>query len=220
MKFRCPYCKADLGASTPAQCPACEKFIVYPNAQTREMKISHRKLKERIWREHDMQMEQLQSSPAGSFRIPKKAYLLMALVLFILGMALWGASKKAVARRVTINPVARTMRSVDALAQALGRYRHDTGRFPDAESGLVALVRDPGVKGWRGAYVNQVRNDIWSTAYVYEPPADDAGVPVLFSCGPDRKPGTDDDIRPAPERYRPTRQWLAGRLERSGKKDE
>jgi len=39
------------------------------------------------------------------------------------------------------------------IATALEIFRSDTGRYPDAEEGLTAIVKDPGIPGWSGPYV-------------------------------------------------------------------
>lgn len=210
-KYRCPYCKEVFPGQVPSTCPSCGKTMLRSVKTPSALRISRRKAKERIWRDCEQQKEALRSSISGSFRIPKKGYIAIVVFLFVLGMFLISSTDRAKERRLSANSVSRTMKSVDALAQALARYRYDTGAFPSAEDGLVALVRDPGVKGWRGPYVNQVRNDIWSKAYVYAPPAAGAPRPTLYSCGPDRMPETDDDIHPAAERFAPTAKWLAER---------
>ena len=105
---------------------------------------------------------------------------------------------------------AQARRSVDALAEALGRFRYHCGVWPSAEEGIVSLAakssRHP---GWMGPYANvnigrtnphrwrEIEFDPWKRPYVYEPPADPTnGIPVLFSLGADGERGTDDDIVP------------------------
>ncbi len=211
MKYRCPYCKSLLEDPVPSCCPSCGRTVIVPKRMSAEMRHLKRKNRERILRDFEQQKEMLSSVGSNLFRIPRKRLLFVVLFLFIFGACLISSADKSVQRRMTVNPVSRTMKSVDALAQALARYRHDTGCYPSPEDGLVSLVRDPGVAGWGGPYVNQIRNDIWSKPYVYMPPADSSTFPVLYSCGPDRLPETDDDIRPAAENFTPTAKWLSGK---------
>jgi general secretion pathway protein G len=56
------------------------------------------------------------------------------------------------------------------LQSALAFFKTDTGRFPTTSEGLEALVRDPGLKGWRsGGYIEGARVplDPWGNPYVY-----------------------------------------------------
>lgn len=79
---------------------------------------------------------------------------------------------------------------LQSLEQALDLYRLDTGAYPTTQQGLQALVRDPGVRGWRGPYLDaaSVPVDPWGSPYVYRSPAE--GRPYdLVSLGADRAPG-------------------------------
>lgn len=79
---------------------------------------------------------------------------------------------------------------LQSLEQALDLYRLDTGAYPTTQQGLQALVRDPGVRGWRGPYLDaaSVPSDPWGSPYVYRSPAE--GRPYdLVSLGADRAPG-------------------------------
>ncbi len=95
-------------------------------------------------------------------------------------------------------------RSVDALAEALGRYRFHCGCYPTAEDGgLEALSakisRHP---GWLGPYASSWGHmipDPWKRPYVYEPQTN--GHPVVLSLGPDGKRGTADDVVPRDELF-------------------
>jgi hypothetical protein len=100
------------------------------------------------------------------------------------------------------------MLHVDVLAEALGRYHFHVGRYPTAEQGLAALVRDPGERKWLGPYINHLRGDPWDTPFVYEPQA--GTVPLVLSLGPDRLRGTGDDISPDPECFDPGTEWTNG----------
>ena len=90
-------------------------------------------------------------------------------------------------------------RSVDALAEALGRYRFHCGCYPSEEDGgLEALAaktsRHP---GWLGPYAGAwgaMIPDPWKRPYVYEPQTN--GHPTVLSLGPDGKRGTADDVLP------------------------
>jgi general secretion pathway protein G len=60
---------------------------------------------------------------------------------------------------------------IELLGQALDQFRLDTGRYPTTSEGLNALLTDPGVPGWDGAYLKKaVPNDPWGRPYHYESP--------------------------------------------------
>lgn len=92
-------------------------------------------------------------------------------------------------------------RSIDALAQACGRYRFHVGRYPTTEEGLEELAAlRPGLKGWFGPYVKKIVPDPWGRGYVYAE-REGGGHPVLYSKGPDGRAGTTDDILPEQELF-------------------
>lgn len=90
-------------------------------------------------------------------------------------------------------------RSVDALAEALGRYRFHCGCYPTAEDGgLDALAaKTSRYPGWLGPYAGSwgtIIPDPWKRPYIYEPQTN--GPPVVLSLGADGVRGTADDVMP------------------------
>jgi general secretion pathway protein G len=75
-------------------------------------------------------------------------------------------------------------------------YQLHTGSFPTTEQGLTVLVEDPGIDGWSGPYLTQNRlpKDPWGNPYQYTREASHGIDYDLYSWGPDRAEGTDDDI--------------------------
>lgn len=209
MTYRCPYCKADVGPSLVARCPACGKVMRVPEQNLTERLRAKRRTFERISREYEQKRAELErwTPPAALFRSPR-FYLGAIVVLALVGASLFHASDASVARRMILTPAVRATRNLDVLAEALGRYRFHTGQFPDREQGLAALVRDPHVPKWDGPYINLLRADPWKTPYVYEPRTN--ALPALFSCGPDQAPGTPDDLYPDPARFDPGTAWTNG----------
>ncbi len=100
------------------------------------------------------------------------------------------------------------VKSLDVLATALGRYKMHVGRFPETEQGLAALNKDLGEPGWDGPYLVQLMEDPWGRPYFYERGTN--ALPVLFSCGPDGRPDTKDDLRPGEEFFDPGTDWTNG----------
>ena len=79
---------------------------------------------------------------------------------------------------------------IDALEKALDQYRLDTGRYPNSELGLKALVtRPPEEPKWSGPYLRKdVPNDPWGKPYVYRMPGEKHDFDLL-SFGKDGVPG-------------------------------
>ena len=207
MTYRCPYCKQDLGATLLARCPRCGKIMIVPEQNLTEKHRAKRRAFERIAREYEQKKIELEGVvPPTLFRNPK-FYFGVIVLLTLVGASLFTATDKAV-RRVKMSPPMRALRNLDVLAEALGRYHFHTGQFPDREQGLAALADDPHVPKWNGPYIRQFRKDPWGTPFVYEPGTN--GLPKLFSCGPDRKPGTPDDLTADPARFEPGTDWTNG----------
>lgn len=79
---------------------------------------------------------------------------------------------------------------IDALEKALDQYRLDTGRYPNSEVGLKALVEKPADEPkWLGPYLRKaVPLDPWGKPYVYKVPGE-KGDFDLISFGKDGQPG-------------------------------
>jgi general secretion pathway protein G len=79
---------------------------------------------------------------------------------------------------------------LDALEKALDQFRLDTGRYPNAEVGLKALVERPtNEPKWNGPYLRKaIPLDPWGKPYVYRVPGE-KGDFDLISYGKDGQPG-------------------------------
>jgi general secretion pathway protein G len=136
---------------------------------------------------------QRRERPLPGFLTPGRpsSILLALIILAVVGGVLVGRSTF----QARVTPLDRRRTADDelwALGVALEQFRADCGRYPRETEGLNALVRDPGIAGWDGNYVTLVRADPWARPYCYRLHGTNV---VLFSCGPDRTEGTDDDIR-------------------------
>ena len=131
-----------------------------------------------------------------ALRSPKVVVALLA-VLLLVGGGLVGTMKRPVQTMVKTTPLnqLRARRSVARLAEAMTLFRVHTGSWPQQRLGLFALAKDYQTPGWKGPYINWAHKDPWGTPYVYQMPLSPFEVPTLFSCGPDKQPGTNDDIR-------------------------
>ncbi len=81
---------------------------------------------------------------------------------------------------------------------ALDAFEIDVGRYPTTTEGLRALVEKPATDsdGWLQPYIKRdVPKDPWESEYVYKYPGQyNQDGYDLYSMGPDRKLGGDDDI--------------------------
>lgn len=89
----------------------------------------------------------------------------------------------------------------DSLKTSLVRYKIDLGDYPSTAEGLAALITAPAGKAerWRGPYIeataNRLPSDPWGEPYQYRYPGlKNKGGYDLFSKGPDKTEGTEDDI--------------------------
>lgn len=85
----------------------------------------------------------------------------------------------------------------ESMKTPLTTYRIHMGDYPSTTEGLQALVVRPGTTGnWRGPYIEGgVPIDPWGEPYQYRFPGQkNKGSYDLWSKGPDKQSGTDDDI--------------------------
>ncbi len=121
----------------------------------------------------------------------------LAIIGLLAGLAItnsdriFGQSQEAVAR-IFVR---------DSLKTSLTRYRIDLGDYPATAEGLNALLVAPANKAdrWRGPYADvtggKLPADPWGEAYRFRyPGTKNKGGYDLYSVGPDKTDGTDDDI--------------------------
>jgi general secretion pathway protein G len=85
----------------------------------------------------------------------------------------------------------------DTVKIALERYRMDTGAYPSTSEGLAVLTTAPaaGAGSWHGPYTDPIAADPWGQPYHYRSPGTHNKTGYdLYSSGPDRTEGTEDDI--------------------------
>ncbi|GEM_PF-385654 len=212
MRFRCPYCKRELGDNPPPKCAGCGRVMLVPALREPNARVARRRKIENIWRECERQKADLQAAISPRLWHNPKFYLGVILLMAMTGGAVFYATDSAVTRN-TEPPHLVAMRHVDVLAEALGRFRFHVDEYPAREQGLMALARRPiDVPKWDGPYINQLRVDPWGTPFVYEPPTEDVALPTVLSCGPDKLRGTMDDIAPDPARFETGTDWTNGWL--------
>jgi general secretion pathway protein G len=150
-----------------------------------------KKAKEKIAREADRQRRQLNTPDLPFGRKPMNLFIFLVMLLFAGGLLVGRllAPPPATVR----DPLNVALTELTNLRIALERFRIDCGRYPGPDEGLDALVIDPGAEGWHGNYVSLIRPDPWRQPYRYSLTN---GAVVLSSAGPDRRPGTPDDLTP------------------------
>jgi len=86
---------------------------------------------------------------------------------------------------------------ISKLSQAVASFEIDNGRYPTADEGLDALVKKPkaaDLANWRQE-AEKLPVDPWGHAYLYKIPGEKNTDFTIYSCGPDGKPGTADDVK-------------------------
>ncbi len=85
-----------------------------------------------------------------------------------------------------------------SLSGPLDLYKLDTGRYPNSQEGLTALLTNPGnVSNWNGPYVKNADElkDPWRNNLIYKSPGDANRAYDLTSLGADGKEGGDGPNR-------------------------
>ena len=80
---------------------------------------------------------------------------------------------------------------------SLGQFEMDTGTFPSTSDGLKALMERPSdvaEEDWDGPYMEKIPKDTWHEDYIYRFPGEHNKYYDIFSKGPDRQEGTEDDL--------------------------
>lgn len=127
-------------------------------------------------------------------------YAVLIIGLLLLGSAVLSVAGKGGKAAIPRKPL-QAQKSVNAVAEALGRYKFHVGEFPTDKEGLAVLAAKSLVKnGWDGPYINHVVKDPWGNDYFYENRLG-GGNPVLYSKGADGVAGTLDDVLPDQEKF-------------------
>lgn len=129
--------------------------------------------------------------------------LLLGLLATVTIMAVGGTREKS---RIKITQVLLEQ----VVPGALDRYNNDIGHYPsEEEGGLEALRKKPNfgddetlAEQWAGPYLKKEPKDAWNQSLNYELVEDaEAGGQTykLWSNGPNKQSGDDDDIKSAPD---------------------
>jgi general secretion pathway protein G len=94
--------------------------------------------------------------------------------------------------------VQKAVSDITALEGSLSLYKMDNYDYPSTEQGLEALVEQTDIEPEprrfpEGGYIKRLPQDPWGNDYVLLNPGEQGRMDV-FSAGPDREAGTEDDI--------------------------
>lgn len=136
------------------------------------------------------------SRPAAKYRTKPRTngFTLVELmvVIFIIGLL-------ATVVAINVLPsqdkamVQKAKADIAILGQAMETYRLDNLAYPDAATGLQALVSPPVAAGARSeGYIKRLPNDPWNRPYQYANPGRNGGFDI-YSLGADGAPGGEND---------------------------
>lgn len=210
MKLRCPYCRNVFEALAEARCPSCGKALRMPERPPDPKAVAAKptakaERKAKRWRS--------MRNPTGRAPTQRPPALLLPLLMLagrprrtLLMVVLVGVlAAGMLIQKAGMDPnhpgepheVTRARAELGVLRTALEWFCATCDRYPTTEEGLRALVRNPGVPGWSGHYIESLYPDPWKRQYQY---ACSNTTVTLLSLGPDGKAHTADDlIAPTPD---------------------
>ncbi len=188
--LRCPYCKGTFGPEVGVKCPHCGRYVALPphlHPDKKPLRVSRR---EHVSRLEEHRRELL--TPTFQFgRRPSTLLVALGVLVIVGGLLLGRVATRFGETSKLERRVMKAMDAVDTLATASRIFAKECGRVPTEKEGLIVLLSNPGIKGWAGPYITLIKPDPWNQPYHY---AVTNGTAIITSCGPDRKPGTGDDI--------------------------
>ena len=125
------------------------------------------------------------SRSSGGFTLLELVMVLVIIgvILAMVGPRVFNSLGRASSERAKVQ--------IEQIGSALELYKLDTGRYPNTQEGLGALLGAPsGTANWNGPYLKDAKHlkDPWSNNFVYRSPADKGGYD-LVSLGADGKEG-------------------------------
>jgi general secretion pathway protein G len=140
--------------------------------------------------------------------VRKSAFTLLEILIVIGILALLAAfvvpNLMGASDRARIGMAQAAVGRAGDIAGALKRYRFDVGTYPQTDEGLEALFRRPSSVSeesgqWNGPYLEGTPEELldpWGEEYIYQCPGkfNEDGYD-LSSKGPDKREGTEDDVK-------------------------
>jgi len=188
--LRCPYCKNTFSPEEGVKCPHCGRFVTFPRHLRPDQEPLRISRKEHVSRLEEVRRETL--TPTFQFgRKPSTVFIALGVLVIVGGLLLGRVSLRFSEATKLQRREMKAMDAVDTLATACRIFSKECGRVPTEEESLIVLLSNPGIPGWAGPYINLIKPDPWNEPYRYTVTN---GVAIVTSCGPDRRPGTTDDI--------------------------
>ncbi len=137
--------------------------------------------------------------PAPAPGKTRSAFTLLEIMLVVMIIALLGsAAVYYMGGNIGVAQETRVHSDLQSISTQLKLYQALNGFLPTTEQGLKALITEPTSepkpKSWRQLF-EKMPQDPWSNDYNYGTPGKHNPTKFdLFSSGPDRKPGTPDDL--------------------------
>jgi len=196
MKYRCPHCQHLFETFRDSKCPACGKNLRHP-------------YKWKAPKAEASPRNPIQTRLADTRHLRQPIWMMFVnrprFLLWVLGGSILVVGFLLTSNIGTVTPyrpptkIFQTRRELVVIRTALEWFRVHCKRYPTTEEGLKALVRNPGVAGWQGYYLESLAPDLWGHPFQYSSDTDEVD---LYSSGPDGKPGTPDDIPAPPPDYK------------------
>ncbi|MBU1006615.1 MAG: type II secretion system major pseudopilin GspG [Candidatus Omnitrophica bacterium] len=126
--------------------------------------------------------------------IDKRGFTLieLMLVVIIIGVLVSMVAPRLVGRSEEAR-IAAAKADIEAnISVALDLYELDNGSYPDDLAGLI--VKLDSAASWKGPYLKKTPRDPWGNAYAYRLPGRHGMDYDLYSYGPDKTDGGEDDI--------------------------
>lgn len=180
------------------------------SSATPEDRLKRKRLREAIRRDAQRKIEEIHAIPTGKALFSPRVIFVIFIILGVISAILVGKTTRNIEDNRPI-PHSTALKSLNALATALGRYKFHVGSYPPNDQGLEALIKDFGTPGWRGPYIIQLMTDPWDNPYYYD--LSPSNTVKLATCGPDKIPGTKDDLYPDPDCFDPGTDWTNGWLD-------
>lgn len=109
--------------------------------------------------------------------------VIIGVILSMVGPRVFNSLSRATGEQAKIK--------IEQIGSALELFKLDTGRYPNTQEGLGALLAAPaGLANWNGPYIRDPKSlkDPWSRDFIYRSPGEKGGYD-LVSLGADGKEG-------------------------------
>ncbi len=196
MKYLCPHCRHLFETLAGSRCPACGKTLRHPDRWKKSKPETARRTRGPNMTVGSPAVRQ----PLWTMFIGRTRFMIWVLggCILVVGFLMTLDINTGIPYRPPSKTL-QTRRELVVIRTALEWFRTHCKRYPTIDEGLKALVRNPGVPGWKGFYLEGLPPDLWGHPFQYSSSNDTVR---LFSSGPDGQPDTPDDIASPPPDYK------------------